>query len=102
VADPESRNPPADLVYEDTGAMAPVLYFDIVSAYGTMHGVVEAELATRALLPRTDGTTDVKFLSSARLRCSPTAALQLRNALDAALRMLEQPQANAVATSTMN
>ena len=54
--------------------MAPVLYFDIVSAYGTMYGTVEAELATRVLLPRTDGTTDVKFLSSARLRCSPTAA----------------------------
>ena len=102
MADQETRNPPAALVYEDTGAMAPVVYFDIVAAYGTMHGGIEAELATRILLPRTDGTTDVKFLSSGRLRCSPTAALQLRNALDAALKMLEQPQANAVATSTMN
>ena len=82
--------------------MAPVVYFDIVAAYGTMHGSIEAELATRILVPKTDGTTDVKFLSSGRLRCSPTAALQLRNALDAALKMLEQPQANAVATSTMN
>jgi hypothetical protein len=102
LADQDNRNPPAGLVYEDTGAMAPVLYFDIVSAYGTMHGIIEAELATRVLLPKTDGTTDVKFLSSGRLRCSPTAALQLRNALDAALKMLEQPQANSVATSTMN
>ena len=102
MADQETRNPPAALVYEDTGAMAPVVYFDIVAAYGTMNGSIEAELATRILLPRTDGTTDVKFLSSGRLRCSPTAALQLRNALDAALKMLEQPQANAVATSTMN
>ena len=102
MADQETRNPPAALVYEDTGAMAPVVYFDIVAAYGTMNGSIEAELATRILLPRTDGTTDVKFLSSGRLRCSPSAALQLRNALDAALKMLEQPQANAVATSTMN
>ena len=102
MADQENRNPPAVLVYEDTGAMAPVVYFDIVAAYGTMNGGIEAELATRILLPRTDGTTDVKFLSSGRLRCSPTAAIQLRNALDAALKMLEQPQANAVATSTMN
>lgn len=102
MADQETRNPPAALVYEDTGAMAPVVYFDIVAAYGTMNGSIEAELATRVLLPRTDGTTDVKFLSSGRLRCSPSAALQLRNALDAALKMLEQPQANAVATSTMN
>ena len=102
MADQEARNPPAALVYEDTGAMAPVVYFDIVAAYGTMNGSIEAELATRVLLPRTDGTTNVKFLSSGRLRCSPSAALQLRNALDAALKMLEQPQANAVATSTMN
>ena len=102
MADQENRNPRAVLVYEDTGAMAPVVYFDIVAAYGTMHGSIEVELATRILLPSTDGTTDVKFLSSGRLRCSPTAALQLRNALDAALKMLEQPQANAVATSTMN
>jgi hypothetical protein len=36
------------------------------------------------------------------LRCTPTAATNLRNALDAALKMLEQPQANAVATTTMN
>jgi hypothetical protein len=34
--------------------------------------------------------------------CSPTAAANLRNALDAALKMLEQLQANAVATTTMN
>jgi hypothetical protein len=102
LADQETRNPPAALLYEDTGAMAPIVYFDIVAAYGTMNSSIETELATRVLLPRTDGTTDVKFLSSGRLRCSPTAALQLRNALDAALRMLEQPQANAVATSTMN
>jgi hypothetical protein len=102
LADHDDIDPPQALVYEDTGATAPVLYFDIVSAYGTMHGVVEAELATRILLPRTDGTTNVKFLSSGRLRCSPTAALQLRNALDAALRMLDQPQSGAVATSTMN
>ena len=102
MADQENQNPPADLVYEDTGAMAPVLYFDIVAAYGTMNGTIEAELATRVLIPKTDGTTDVKFLSSGRLRCSPTAAVQLRNALDAALKMQAQPQANATATSTMN
>lgn len=102
MADQENPNPPAELVYEDTGAMTPVVYFDIVAAYGTMNGTIEAELATRILIPRTNGTTDVKFLSSGRLRCSLTAAVQLRNALDAALKMLEQPQANAVATSTMN
>lgn len=102
MADQDNPNPPAAIVYEDTGALAPMVYFDIVAAYGTMNGTIEAELATRVLIPRTDGTTDVKFLSSGRLRCSLTAAVQLRNALDAALKMLAQPQANATATSTMN
>jgi hypothetical protein len=67
-----------------------------------MHGAIEIELATRILVPKPDGATDVKFLSSGRLRCSPSAATNLRNALDAALKMLEQPQANAVSTTTMN
>ncbi|WP_291869516.1 hypothetical protein [Bradyrhizobium sp.] len=96
------QQPPASLVYEDTGAAAPLVYFDIVGAYGIMHGTVEIELATRILVPTPNGATAVKFLSSARLRCSPTAAAHLRNALDAALKMLEQPQPDPVAASKMN
>jgi hypothetical protein len=102
LADHENPKPSSDLVYEDTGAMTPVVYFDIVGAYGTMNGAVEVELATRILVPRPDGSTEVKFLSCGRLRCSATAASTLRNALDAALKMLEQPQANPVAASKMN
>jgi len=102
LADQENLKPPADLIYEDTGAMAPLVYFDIVGAYGTMHGAVEVELATRILVPKQDGSTEVKFLSSGRLRCSAQAASNLRNALDAALKMLEQPHADPVAASRMN
>jgi len=93
-----------DVVYEDTGAAAPLVYFDIVGAYGTMNGAVEIELATRILVPKPDGSTDVKFLSSGRIRCTPTAAANLRNSLDAALKMLEQPQANmtAIAAGKLN
>ena len=80
---------PSDLIYEDTGAMAPLVYFDI--------GAVEVELATRILVPKPDGSTEVKFISSGRIRCSANAATNLRNGLDAALKMLEQPQANATA-----
>ena len=36
---------PGDLVYEDTGANAPLVYFDIVGAYGTMNGSIEIDLA---------------------------------------------------------
>src|SRR3954447_13488018 len=88
---------PRDLIYEDTGAAAPLVYFDIVGAYGTMNGSVEVELATRILVPKPDGSTEVKFLSSGRLRCSANAATNLGNGLDAALKMLEQPQATATA-----
>jgi hypothetical protein len=102
LADHEIPRPPPDLIYEDTGGMTPLVYFDIVGAYGTFHGTVEIELATRIVVPRADGSTDVKFLSSGRLRCSATAAANLRNGLDAALRMLEQPHANPVAASELN
>ena len=102
MADEETAKPPPAIIYADTGGLAPLVYFDIVAAYGAMHGAIEIELATRILVPKPDGATDVKFLSSGRLRCSPSAATNLRNALDAALKMLEQPQANAVSTTTMN
>ena len=102
MADEETAKPPAAIIYEDTGGLAPLVYFDIVAAYGAMHGAIEIELATRILVPKPDGATEVKFLSSGRLRCSPAAATNLRNALDAALKMLEQPQANAVSTTTVN
>jgi hypothetical protein len=95
---------PGTLVYEDTGAAAPLVYFDIVGAYGTMNSSIEIELATRILIPRGDGATEVKFISSGRLRCTQNAALNLRNALDAALKMLEQPAATTavVAAGKLN
>ena len=95
---------PGELVYQDTGAAAPVVYFDIVGAYGTMNGSIEIELATRILVPKPDGSTEVKFISSARLRCTQNAAINLRSGLDAALKMLEQPQANmaAIAAGKLN
>jgi hypothetical protein len=99
---PTAKQP--DLIYEDTGASAPLVYFDIVGAFGTMNGSIGVELATRILIPRRDGSTDVKFLSSGRLRRSPNAATNLRNGLDGALKMLEQPDANlaAIAASKLN
>ena len=88
---------PGELVYQDTGAAAPVVYFDIVGAYGTMNGSIEIELATRILVPKADGATEVKFISSGRLRCTQAAATNLRNGLDAALKMLEPPATANVA-----
>ena len=101
---PTTKAPPPALIYEDTGAAAPLVYFDIVGAYGTMNGSIELELATRILIPKADGATEVKFISSGRLRCTANAAVTLRNGLDAALKMLEQPDAQtmAIAASKLN
>ena len=102
MADQDKAKPPADIIYQDTGGIAPLVYFDIVGAYGTFNGTVEIELAARIVVPKPDGSTEVRFLSSGRLRCSATAAANLRNGIDAALKMLEQPQAHPVAASEIN
>jgi hypothetical protein len=103
MAERDTPKLPSDVIYEDTGGAAPLVYFDIIGAFGTMNGSIEMELATRILIPKPDGATEVRFLSTGRLRCSPTAAVNLRNGLDAALKMLEQSQQpNPVAASKMN
>ena len=71
----------------------PIIYFDIAPAYGVMSAMVQVELGARILVPHQDDSVDVRFVSSGRLRCS---------ALDASLKMLEQPQPNPVGTSKLN
>jgi len=66
-----------------------------------MNGAIQIELATRILLPGSDAVL-IKFMTSGRLRCSPTAARHLREALDAALKMLDQPQDSPAAASKLN
>ena len=83
-ADPK----PADITYLDL-ANAPHVYFDIAPAHGVMANAVEIELAARTLNPLADGTVEVKFVTTARLRCSQAGAQHLRNALDAVLKMFE-------------
>jgi hypothetical protein len=91
-----------ELIYENVDT-APIVYFDIAPAHGVIGGAVQIELAARILNAVSDGSVETKFITSARLRCSPTAALNLRNAIDASLRMiLEQPQQTPAATAIMN
>lgn len=80
----------------------PTIYFDIAPAYGVMSGIVQIEVGARILVPHQDDTLDVRFVTCGRLRCSATAAMHLRNALDAALKMLEQPAPNPVGASRLN
>jgi hypothetical protein len=91
-----------ELIYENVDT-APIVYFDIAPAHGVIGGAVQIELAVRILNAVSDGSVETKFITSGRLRCSPTAALNLRNAIDASLRMiLEQPQQAPAATAKMN
>jgi hypothetical protein len=87
--------------YENVNA-APVVYFDIAPAHGIMGGIIQIELASRILNAMSDGSVDIKFITTGRLHCSPTAALKLRNALDASLKMLEQQQHAPAATTKLN
>jgi hypothetical protein len=98
-----SEDPPSDtpqLAYEDTGGTAPFVYFDIIGAHGIMNGAIQIELASRILIAKPDGGVEIKFISSGRLRCSPTGATNLRAAIDGALKMLEQPQQSPAATAS--
>ncbi len=82
---------PSFLPYTESPT-APIIYFDVSSAHGVMNGVVQVELAGRTLTPRPSGAVLIGFIPTARLRCSPAAARDLRDAIDKALEMLEQAQ----------
>lgn len=90
-------------IYEDGGSLAPLVYFDFAVAHGTLNGAIQIEVASRILIPSfPDGGVSTKLITSGRLRCSPTAAFTLREALDAALKMLDHPQQNSVAAAKLN
>jgi hypothetical protein len=89
-------------LYEDLGT-APFIYFDMAPSFGVMAGAVQIELASRILIPNASGGVDVKFIATAHLRCSPAAAQNLRSALEATLKMFEQPQEQpSVAAGRLN
>ena len=99
--DENAPKTPDAIIYVDN-SHAPVVSFDIAPAHGVLAGTVQVELASRTLNPLADGSVEIKFVTSGRLRCSPAAAMHLRNSLDAALRMLEQPQPSPAAAGKLN
>jgi len=65
--------------------------------------MISCSIATNSLyVPITMGGDLSDIVTIARLRCSPTAALNLRNAIDATLKVLEQPQQAPAATAKSN
>ena len=104
MAHPPDIDPPGkgDVPTFENRNDVPIFYFDIAPAYGVMSGIVQIELGARILIPHQDDSVDVRSISCGRLRCSATAAMHLRNALDASLKMLEQPQPNPAGASKLN
>lgn len=102
MANPPDIDPAGNVPTFENNVDVPTIYFDIAPAYGVMSGIVQIELGARILVPRQDETVDVRFVSCGRLRCSAAAAVHLRNAIDASLKMLEQPQPNPVGVSRLN
>ena len=89
--DPKISAATVPLIIRDSDA-APFLYFDIAPAYGIFHGAIQIEVASRVLTVAPGGGAKVEFVTTAHIRCSVQAATNLRNALDDALKMLEQPE----------
>jgi hypothetical protein len=96
---PPDEKPPTVYVPIPT---APIIYFDYAPTCGIHAGVIQIELAARTLLPLGKGNVDSRMVEVGRLRCSPAAAKNLKEALEAALRMLEQPQSFPMALSRPN
>jgi hypothetical protein len=69
---------------------APFVYFDVASTYGMTGGSIEVELAARTLIPMPGDRVGTEVLCTGRLRCSPAAAVSLRDTLDAALKLYAQ------------
>jgi hypothetical protein len=86
--------------YSESDA-APFVYFDMVATYGVLHGVIQIELVSR-VLTNDDGAVKVSFLTTGRLRCSPTAAGHLRDAITKALEMLSQSPEAPAAVGALN
>jgi hypothetical protein len=101
--DPGGTTTPPPYRHSDS---APFVYFDYVPTHGVLNGAVQVELAGRILSPifGPDNVVVVEVISVAHLRCSPTAATFLRDALNGALKMLEDVQGATptVATGRLN
>lgn len=81
----------------------PFVYFDIAPAHGIMNGAIQVELFARIMHPApASSAVEIKFVPSGHLRCSPTAAKFLIDALQAALKMFEQQQDAPTAASKLN
>jgi hypothetical protein len=80
---------------------APLIYFDGVASYGVYNGAVQIELVANVIVPDGD-VTRIDVLMTTHLRCTPAAAIALRNAIDGALEMRSLPAAEVSQSAKPN
>jgi hypothetical protein len=64
---------------------APIVYFEYCPTIGNNTGLINITLATGIVLPTAGTATEVVPVAVAHLRCGTAAAIQLRDAISAAL-----------------
>jgi hypothetical protein len=87
----EPKSPVGIKIAPSSSELAPFVYFDGVATMGTNHGLIQIELAANVMMPDSPGGVRTDVLITAHLRCSPSAAADLRQAIDKALGMLQLP-----------
>jgi hypothetical protein len=101
MSDPESskKNVSTTVSEYANSSTAPFIYFDAVACHGALHGVVEIELVARIIIPIPDGSVDLAFVPTGRLRCSPAAAESLRQSIEIAVKMAQQTPQQTLGTA---
>lgn len=78
--------------------VAPFIYFDAAPTYGHLGGAIQIELAARIITLVEDDKVTFPFVVTAHLRCSPIAAAMLKDSIEKALALLQQPQESEAPT----
>jgi hypothetical protein len=88
MTDKPDANPeqPVVPVVQDLPA-APIIFFEFCPTLGNNAGLINIMLAAGIVLPSGGPNTNVVPVAVAHLRCTTSAAVQLRDALDKALMM---------------
>jgi hypothetical protein len=96
-ANPVSPVPGTIKIAPGTSELAPFIYFDGVPTYGINNGAIQLELAANIILPDGKGVK-IDVVITAHLRCSPVAAVALREAINQALAIQQGQQQIAAPT----
>jgi hypothetical protein len=82
-------------ISESSAESAPFIYFDAVLTAGIHQGNVRVELGASTVIPTGDSQAKTVQVITAHLRCSPSAAVTLRKAIDDALLLLASAKAQS-------